>query len=185
MEQPMEDMGDGGEMVPPPPPPPAEAPAGTLEDSLSAAVVAVLNDPSMDKAMKRKKILGILNLLDDDAAAAAPVEEGEDMEDDDKKETMESLRRERDSLKGELDAVRLCESENVRLSPTQMKALRLLTEDKDRRAFLAECRSAGSKPRTQAPLREGRQAAGAAGSGGGESNEDWFTRLTGRKLRSN
>jgi hypothetical protein len=136
------------------PAPPDEA-EESYETHLGSAIVAILNDDTLDPDAKKKKILGVLKVVgeeedtepteesDEDQEPTERTEE-DDEEDDEKPETQESrAMRELHALKKELALSKLCESESFKPTALQRKIL-LKLSTKEQTQFIKENRA---KPR--------------------------------------
>jgi hypothetical protein len=142
---------------------PAEMPEGDDPDfatHLGKAVVAILNDDSMDQDAKKKKILAILKLTGDEEETSAPsAEPGEetvqesdesDADDKDKKKDEKEMKESREvaKLKAENNVLRMFESHDYHptkeAAPDVIAALVALPTDKAR-ITLIESLKGGSK----------------------------------------
>lgn len=115
--------------------------ADPLTTGFKAAMMAVLDDDTLDAAAKLAKLKVLLTTHEKLTGDAEPVDEADDMTDkaDDKdKATVESLQKKIRDLEAK-DTIRtLCESEGFTPSPVLFKSLLLLESTADRKALIAE-----------------------------------------------
>jgi hypothetical protein len=127
----MDDMADATMDAPPPPPP-----DGGSEDAathIGRAVLAILNDESLDASAKKKKVLAALKLMDDapEEPATLPEPDGDEPAD-----TVES-RNELDQLRREKAARNLCESlKFTAATEVQIEAIAGLRDEKKRKDLI-------------------------------------------------
>ena len=164
------ELGDGTLLKPDAPADEMPAAGGDEDDAdycahLGKAIVAIINDDSLDAEAKKKKVMGILKLTtDDDSEGETPTEEsdeetdqkedtGEDAEgtkgDDttEKKEkpVKESLTAKVHRLERSEAVTTLCESLAFTPTPIQRKALVALREANDRKALAETFKASGGK----------------------------------------
>ena len=140
---------DGGDALVPAAPSAAGGDDESAETHLGRAILAIINDSSLDATAKKKKVLAALKLMDDEAVET-PAETSSETSGDET--TMESLQREVSELRRDKEIRELCESEQFAPTKPQFKALRVL-EAADRKEFIADAKKANGKP--NAPRSQG------------------------------
>lgn len=144
-----------------------------LKDGFRAAVLAVFDDDSMDKAAKLVKLREILTA--EEKLSADDTEEGEDEPDgdedveegcdgEDKMKESKQLRKRLSDLEVKESVRDLCESLSFQPSKVQLSALCALSSEKDRKALIEELKSQaprGNAPRTR-NVSEGRNTSSSS-----------------------
>jgi hypothetical protein len=152
-------------------------PDEALSAGVEAAIVAIIRDENMDASAKAKKIAKLLKAHEKLTAEGEPEEPSKEDDAVEKPKTestdeVAELRRKLDGMEKK-DAVRqLCESEHFAPKSNQLTALLALATDADRKALIADLKSATTKPASGArsgfrPVQESQ----AAGQGAANAKE--------------
>lgn len=153
----------------------AQSPEDALAAGFKAAIVAIIDDSSMDLAAKKKKIGELLTMQDKAMAKDEPAEasggNGEEKKPDEEKKPEEEKKAEESkkvaALEKENKALKLCSEMGLKLTPVQIKAMcgldteaemKTLAESWTKPEVKPEPYSRTAKPISAPPIREGKKS---------------------------